>query len=252
MTVWYREGQPDQGSLSDFGKANLKGVDRPAVQVYTARTGPLVSNCESPLSAVEVDMKDVAESAKNKHFNHQEIIHDSVVALFYPGMLGAIIVGLFSFVNPHFSFSIEHLPYIALGMVLIFHYTIDYLYTIYIERYGVIPLLLDMLVIGAMFVASQSVDIGEKAYSHSTISIIFTATYVVFALIDITTTGGIRFFSTVTFDLTMVAIFVLEFIYFERIETLTAAIFFGAIGLLIVGPKPMKGEVVSKIVSKRQ
>ncbi len=174
--------------------------------------------------------------------NYQRISKDIVISLLYPAVLGTIIYNTVTGLGQVSSYEYKNWVALFTLVVIIIHYVVDYMYTIYFENYSVLAFVLDMLVIGLMLLSTSYVEINQGVVDTRMISLCFSLTYFLFITIDLIVLrkqGNPRITLTIFVETIIFSMFLCYHFYLSNTSLLLVFIGMASLALFCVSPKPI-------------
>lgn len=162
-----------------------------------------------------------------KFQQNQPLLRLVLQTLIYPAVLGSIIYSVIGNLS-EFRVSKDHATYMVMMVSVVGLYCIDFLVTYLKTTYTVVGWLSDVMVIGLMYGAFESVNFLEaKNVRVDLFCLLVSATFTIFVIVDWAhrESFGKNFLTSIVFEILSVVIFAFLALYDFRGRELTVAVF---------------------------
>lgn len=192
--------------------------------------------------APEVSIDRERISVPNSPMVDSEKVFRDLTLLIYPSVLGSILFNVFGLSQTLSAITLPKLELQILLIAIVVHYCVDYLYTLYIDRYTLLSFTLDLIVVSILFYSTTLINFDKATCDTRTVCLLFGITYVIFLTIDVMLGNLDKATMKVVFpEGLLAAAFLLT--YFSGIQIsilgISAFIAVAAATLFHIAPKPL-------------
>lgn len=165
----------------------------------------------------------------------QNITSIFMLNLLYPAVLGSMLYSFFDTIAK-FTFTYYNIMALLMLLAVLIFYSIDYIYTSVNERYGVIELVADFILLGLMYAAFNCIRFGENQCNIKNYSFYMCMTFVIFIIWDISRLDGLgdRFPRILKFETFLFIIYIPPIAFNLGITYSGVSAVIAAIGMLYI------------------